>query len=216
MILFDKKSIQDKNVRMLHAICIAVLLCLIAPLPSIAEMLGPYSGMVLDETTGKPIEGASVLFYWRKRIVHFEGSTDLIDAKLTYTKASGKYNLSAVFANTGLPGGLGLDSTHVIIYQPGYQVYILDNPYAKPDPDFRNSGNVVTLERIPPDFDHKAHYERIEHSVDLLERRDDYSEKKDVSWEGILKSGLRMPLEREQFLRRVEWEQRRSGREGKQ
>lgn len=194
----------------------AVLLSVIAPAMTAAEPIGPYSGTVLDATTGKPVEGASVLFYWRKRIPNPLGSTsDLIDAKLTSTNAAGKYELPVAFANTGLSGVL--ESTHVIIYQPGYQVYVKllehDNPYAKHDPDFRNIGNIVRFERIPPDFDHKAHYRRIEEAIRLLERHD-YSETKDLSWAGILKSGLRIPLERDQFMRRAEWEQRRPGKEG--
>jgi hypothetical protein len=205
------------KVKQIAAICILALFYLVPPSPSDAEMLGPYSGTVIDSSTGKPIEGASVLIYWKKIIRQpIEATSDLIDAKLTYTNAAGEYALSTKYAITGLNGYL--ESTHVIIYAPGYQVYIKEiyhnSPYAKPDPDFQNSKNTVKLERIPPDFDHKAHYDRIEHALWGLERYD-YSAEKNVSWNEILKSGLRRPFEREQFLRRVEWEQRRPGLEGK-
>ncbi len=204
--------------KLIRALCILALFYLILPLPSGAEMLGPYSGKVLDATTGKPIEGASVLFFWRKRIPQpIESTSDLIDVKLTYTNARGEYSLSVAYTNTGLSGYL--ESTHVIIYEPGYQAYIElirhNNPFAAPDSGFRNSDNIVRLERIPPDFDYKAHYDRIEHALWGLERND-YIEGKSVGWDEVLQRGLQQPFERQQFLRRVDWEQRRPGKKGQQ
>ena len=203
--------------KFVNAICIAVLFYLVAPAITVAEPIGPYSGTVLDATTGKPVEGVSVLFYWRKRIPQPMGSSsDLIDAKLTLTNTAGKYELPFAFANTGLSGSL--DSTHVIIYQPGYKAYMKliwhDSPYAKPDPEFQNRGNVVRLERIPPDFDHKTHYEQIAEALRLMERHD-YASEQEQGWEGIVKRGLKTAFEGDQLLRRVEWEQRRPGREGR-
>jgi hypothetical protein len=196
--------------KLVIAICIVVLVYLVAPAKSAEELIGPYSGTVLDATTGKPVEGALVLFYWRKRIPNPIGSSsDLIDAKLISTIAAGKYDLPVAFANTGLSGVL--DSTHVIIYQPGYKAYIKliwhNSPYATPDREFQNKGNVIKLERIPPDFDHNAHYRRIEDALEGLYRYD-YSEAKNVSFK-------QTPIERDQFLRRAEWEQRRPGKEGR-
>lgn len=201
--------------KLTYAICIFIFCCLVVPPTSDAEILEPYSGTVYDATTGKPIEGASVLFFWMKRVPDFEIVTELIDAKLTRTNAKGNYDLSLTFANAGR---FSLDSTHVLIYEPGYQVYIKeiyhDSPYAKSDPEFRNHDNVVKLERIPPDFDHKAHCERIKQALWGLERHE-YSDNKDVSWSGIVKTSMVVPLEKELFLRRVEWEQRRPGQEGR-
>lgn len=97
--------------KLLNVTCIAVLLYLVVPVIAEAESIGPYSGTVLDATTGKPVEGASVLFYWRKRVPQpIESTSDPIDAKLTSTNAAGKYELPVAFANTGLSGTL--ESTH--------------------------------------------------------------------------------------------------------
>jgi len=198
-------------VKWIYSICFIIICCAAHPLTAYAEFLGPYSGTVYDSTSGKPIEGASVLFYWMKRVPHFEIVTELIDTKLTRTNAKGTYELSIALASTGLLEAL--DSTHVLIYEPGYKVYIKmidhDNPYAKSDPEFRNRNNVVKLERIPPDFDHKAHCERIEQALWSLERQS-HSEDKGVS--GF---GRSMPFEKGLFLRRVEWEKRRQLREGR-
>lgn len=204
--------------KLIRPLCIIALFYLISPLPSGAEILGPYSGTVLDATTGKPIEGASVLFFWRKRIPQaIESTSDLVDVKLTYTNARGEYTLSITYTDAGLSGYL--ESTHIIIYEPGYQAYIEliwhNSPFETPDSDFRNRDNIVRLERIPPDFDYKAHYDRIEHALWGLERND-YLEGKSAGWDEVLKCGLQRPFEREQFLRRVEWEQRRPGKEGQQ
>jgi hypothetical protein len=216
-------------VKLTCAICIFVFCCLVVPPTSDAEILGPYSGTVFDATSGQPIKGASVLFYWKKKIVlnseylsivdHLLESasvTDLIVAKLAYTSASGKYDLSITYAMTGV--NERLNSTHVIIYEPGYQVYIReilrDSQYSKADSDFHNGGNIVRLERIPPDFDHNAHYRQIEDALRGLERPD-YSPEKKPGWEGIVRSGLQTLFEKDQLLRRAEWEQKRPGKEGR-
>ena len=215
--------------KLICAICIFVFCCLVAPPTSDAEILGPYSGTVFDATNGQPIKGASVLFYWRKKIVlnsknlsivdHLLESafvTDLIAAKLAYTSASGKYDLSISYAKTGV--NESLNSTHVIIYEPGYQVYIREilqnSQYTKSDPNFHNGGTIVRLERIPPDFDHNAHYRQIEDALRVLERPDSSPGKK-PGWDEVVRSGLQTLFEKDQLLRRAEWEQKRPGKEGR-
>jgi hypothetical protein len=186
----------------------------IFPASSFAVLLGPYSGKVVDSRTGEPVSGASVLFYWTKMTPNVAGgSSDLIKAKLVYTDAHGKYKISPEAVGLGLLGFL--ESSHVLIYQPGYQLYNLtiwaDDTSDKSEQSFQKMGNTVKLERVPPYFDHQSHYDRIE---DLLWGIDEVYLESDhfytrLTWDKHVKLNLRGVLEKEEFLRRVEWEGRR-------
>lgn len=194
----------------------AIVLFLAVSLPSSASALfvGPYSGTVMDSQTGEPINGASVLFYWTKRIPNFEGGhSETLASTLIYIDSKGRYNVPKAFYNLGLMAFF--DSTNIIIYQPGYQAYIKqiqkDDPYQKPDPSYKETENMVKLDRIPPNFNHGEHYEKIGHALwglDSVPYPDEHGPK--VSWDTFvdrnLKSGF---LEKEELLRRVEWEERR-------
>jgi hypothetical protein len=197
--------------RMLIGLMLVFFLMIVtAPLSS-AQVLGPYSGTVVDGQTGKPIEGASVLMHWTKKISQFmHADSDLIEVKLTYTDEAGKYRMPRLLANTGLAGKL--ESTHIIVYEPGYQTYIKsighDNPYYKPDPSFVDQGNKVKLTRIPPQFDHKKHYDEIEHALwGIRDYPYVYPQREDqMTWQRLLDMNLKTIPEKEEFLRRVEWE----------
>lgn len=197
-------------------ICIlAVLMIVFLPTVSFAIFLGPYSGTVIDSQTGEPIEGASVLVYWTKGVPYvFKMRSEVIAAKLLYTDRKGTYHISRFLPNLGLQGVL--ESTNIIIYQPGYQAYTIrtshDSPYEKPDSTLKEKDNIVKLDRIPPNFSHKEHYEKIDHALWGL-RDDDWNDPisgKPLSWkkrmELSLKGGI---LEREELLRRAEWEENR-------
>jgi hypothetical protein len=194
-------------------ICVFLISGLLFPTISSAVTLGPYSGQVVDSLTGEPITGASVLVCWIKTIPNsFEGGTDLpLEVKLTYTTDKGRYLVPKVSANLGLSAYL--ESTYIIIYQPGYESYIVHisnfDPYgwSSPPKNFKEKENLVKLDRVPPDFDHKAHYEKITHCLWAFREYEDI-------YTGFLPTGKpRMSgpiLEMKEFLRRVEWEDRRA------
>lgn len=194
----------------------AVLMIVFLPTICFAIFLGPYSGTVIDSQTGGPIEGASVLFYWEKRVPTppSGGSSEPIEIRLVYTSQKGTYHIPQILANLGLLGML--ESTNVIIYQPGYQAYIAkiwhDSPYTKPDPSFKTKDNRVKLDRIPSGFNHGEHYRRISDALNgLHEYPYVYPHKNDpwMTWNKLLEVNLKAVPEKEEFLRRVEWEERR-------
>lgn len=188
-----------------------ILFVLFLPVVSFALILGPYTGHVLDSQTGEPVEGASVLIYWRKPAFSvIEYRSELIEAKLVYTDKQGRYEIPKMLANIGLFEAL--DSTNVIIYQPGYQVYtvrISHDSYAKPEKSFKEKDNIVKLDRIPPNFNHKAHYREIEgalRGIDEYHYSYPVPEDPGMTWDKILRINLKGIPEREELLMRAEWE----------
>ena len=108
-----------------------------------------------------------------------------------------------------------IESTNIVIYQPGYQAFIKTvwhyNGNSKPDPDFRDKDNIVKLQRIPANFDHKKHCEEIEQALwGIHEYPYAYPLAEDrMTWDKLLEINLKAIPEKEVFLRRVEWEERR-------
>ena len=201
-------------------ICLfVVLLLLVLPTASWAINLGPYTGKVIDRQTGRPIAGASVLCYWTKRVpTMLKSFLDLIAVKLAYTDSKGQYTIPRVSVNMGLSSVL--ENTVVIIYEAGYQAYIrrIDSysPESKKDRSFQEKNNLVNLDRIPPYFSHKAHYERIREAINGL-REDDtvyaMESKEKIPGSKIKEMQPKFIPEREEFLRRIEWEDRRTREE---
>jgi hypothetical protein len=196
-----------------RVILVFILIFFVICLQSIANALtlGPYTGQAIDSQTGELIEDASVLFYWEKRVFALpHGYSELIKAELVYTNKAGKYNIGLSLANIRLSSAL--ESTNIIIYKPGYQVYIVriwhDNPYSKPNPIFKEKNNTVKLERIPPNFNHKEHYRKIE---DALSGIKDYTYSYPpesaiwVTWNKIIEIKLKA-LVKDELLSRAEWE----------
>jgi hypothetical protein len=190
------------------------------PTVSFALFLGPYSGTVIDSQTGEPIKGASVLVYWTKGVLYvFKMRSEVIEAKLVYTDKKGTYHIPRFLPNLGLSGVL--ESTQIVIYEPGYQAYVMeihhDNPGRRIEESSKVGDGVIKLDRIPPHFSHREHYEKIERSLWGLRDNDwtDPVSGRPLSWEKrrelSLKGGI---LEREELLRRAEWEERRGLSEG--
>lgn len=189
-----------------------VLFIALSPTISSAKFLGPYTGKVIDSQTGEPVEGAAVLFHWIKIVPQLiQARSELIEARLVYTDKNGGYRIPKFFANLGLSGML--ESTSVVVYQPGYQAYTVriwrDDSDSKPDQPFKEGDNIVKLDRVPPDFDHAKHYDKI---TDALSGMRDYSYSEiaqGMTWDMLVEINLKAIPEREEFLRRVEWENRR-------
>ncbi len=201
----------------MRALKIFIFLCVwvvILPASSFAAILGPYSGQVLDSRTGDPIVGASVLFYWTKYIPQFHGgNSDLIKATLVYTDEQGKYKIPVNMASLGLLASF--ESTRVLVYQPGYQFYTVTirayDASGDSNRSFQKFGNRIRLERIPLHFDHRKHLDRINKAlwgIDEVYLASDRAYPESI-WEKHIKLNLRGVLEKEEFLRRVEWEDRR-------
>lgn len=188
------------------------LLCLVWA-SAFAGSIPTYTGKVVDDKTGEPIENASVLIYWEKSIPGFmQAKSELIKAELVKTNKNGNYSLGGFIAFLGLTAWH--DYTQVVIYQPGYQAYLdrtwEQSSYSDKKQNFKISDNLIRLKRIPPDFDHGKHYGDIE---DALRGLDDYSAMQmdgSVSWTGVKHSELKGQPEKLELLQRAYWEEERS------
>lgn len=197
-----------------YLLIITVFLLIAIPSLSSALILGPYTGQVIDSHNGEPVEGATVLIYWEKRVfAPPEGYSELIRAELVYTDSNGRYNIKQFLANLGLMSSL--ESAQIIIYEPGYQAYILtiwhDSPYSKPDLSFKEQDNVVKLDRIPPNFNHKEHYEKIDQALwGISDYSYAYPQEHDLlmTWGKLIETNIKA-LVKYELLRRAEWEERR-------
>ena len=190
---------------------------MIAFLPSIcfAIFLGPYSGRVIDSQTGEVVDGASVLVFWVKEVpTPLRPYSEVIDAKLVYTDKNGTYRIPQILPNLGLMAML--ESTNVIIYQPGYQAHTVsiwhDRSDTKVVSSFKERENVVRLDRIPSNFNHGKHMQTLKDALRPIEAygSEDPVWGKPLAWkkrmELNLKSGV---LEKEELLRRTAWEENR-------
>lgn len=200
-----------------RSIVLSILVIFFLPIPSSAVSLGPYSGKVIDSQTGDPIEGASVFFFWEKRVLGPVSSySEVIEAKLVYAEKNGAYRIPQIVPNLGLSAMF--ESTCVIIYQPGYLAYILyifhDRLSTKADSSFREKDNVVKLDRIPSHFNYREHIHRLKSTlipIRAYDREDPVSGKK-LTWQESMELNLKKGVwEKEELLRRAIWEERRRG-----
>lgn len=193
-------------------VLLIVLLTAAYPSRCLSAALGPYSGKVLDATTGGPVKGASVVVYWTRQLPQLmESRSELVDAKLVYTDDRGNYQVPRSSGNLGLTGVL--EYTVVIAYQPGYQAYIVKITHLwqgeKKGPAFQEANNVIRLERVPPNFEHKSHHRAVEDAFeDMRLWYDDLSPytKDTGSYAALLR---RCFLLKDEFFKRLEWEERR-------
>lgn len=212
--------------RLFSIVVFTIIVVAFLPASSSALFLGPYSGQVLDSQTEEPISGASFHISWVKAqgIPGLGWSSKLINSTLVQTDANGKYEIP--FKLVILEFNSFFEETNIIVYQPGYRAYIKKIEGRKADKGFKKKNNIIKLDRIPPNFNHKAHYEMIDDALwrnawgmmDVIPPKagvirsdvDDPSSKKDtrVAWDLFLEKAL-LSQSKKAFLRRVEWENRR-------
>lgn len=213
---------------------IVIVSAVLLPAASFAVVIGPYSGRVLDSDTNEPICGASLFLYSIKRVrvaPVYEAHSELIHSLHIHAGENGAYEIQSIYKE--LEPNSFFESSTVIVYQPGYQVVIKKIRNRDAGEVFRTKDNIITLGRIPPDFDHNAHYRQIVgamggmgetpvippmiYDVDLMDNAHALSPLlndnldvggKRMDWNSFIeKSLLRMPFE--SFCRRFEWENRR-------
>ena len=203
-----RKAGHPNTLKKLHRVCSFIfVLILILPTSAFALFLGPYSGQVIDSRTGEPLQGACVLIYWEKWVFDPMGGHDeMIKATLVYTDQKGTYQIPMTYAYLGL---LSTGPwTNVIIYQPGYEAYIVRHDA---ESSFRAMENVIKLDRIPPLFDHKKHYRDI---TDALHGMNDpgfvpLPDGLRPTWKMFGEEHISTVRIRNELLGRAEWETRR-------
>jgi hypothetical protein len=179
--------------------------------------VGPFSGQVLDKQTGKPIKGASLFVCLENQKIEVK-NFELIKPLLVHTDKKGTYSsIPITLFPTTLTRSLEL-ATIIIVYQPGYQAYI--NRERKQDikaNNFKKKDNIILLNRIPPNFNHKKHYERITgalsemgeiHTIPPIDYNASLKGDTRMAWDKFVDKAL-LSVPKEEFLRRVEWENRR-------
>ena len=103
---------------------VSVAVSSISVLPSLvyAKM---YHGQVVDEETGKPLEGAVVAVVWHKKpMVSMDAPEYFHDAKEALTDAQGQFRLEASPAIDWNPFTV-IKEPNVVIFQPGYEPFAL-------------------------------------------------------------------------------------------
>ncbi len=122
------------------------------------DVLGPFTGRVVDAGTGKPVSGALVYASWEfVRGVGFvvpggaqtwTGTTD----------SDGQYSIPRL---AELPGGMSraVARIRIVIYKRGFVAYRSDRVFPGDSKryDFRQLENVATLERWSPELSHADH-----------------------------------------------------------
>ncbi len=122
------------------------------------DLLGPYTGRVLDSGSGKPISGALVYASWE--LVRGVGFVVPGGAKVyvTRTNTDGRYQIPPP---DSLPGGAtrAVASFRLVVYKRGYVAYRSDRIFPGDERrfDFVQLGNRVGLERWNPDLSHVDH-----------------------------------------------------------
>ena len=201
--------INHKNkIKFLNFVSAAVFfLLLFLPSTSVAKMVGPYDGQVIDSRTGKPIHKASVLICWEKGSKLFPDYSELVKAVLVHTDGQGRYRVPRQLLQIGLTWWLG--RMVIIIYQPGYQAYIKDR-WESEATALAHKGNIVRLKRVPPGFNHFKHHSRI---TNALQGLDDLTGGESINGRplafGSLMKRNAIKVELWRFLRRIEWEEKR-------
>jgi hypothetical protein len=123
-----------------------------------ADLLGPFTGQVLDSETDKPVEKATVFGSWAfERGMGFIAPRGSAEVALE-TDANGRYRIAKL---SELPGGLSMRVARftLIIYRRGYVAYRSDSifPDQAPRRDFVQRGNVVRLSPWSPELSHARH-----------------------------------------------------------
>lgn len=121
------------------------------------DLRGPFDGRVVDDASGAPLGGTSVLASWSVRAG--QGLAGPVEAHhaLVQTDADGRYAISAFTPRNGV--GRRLDRFTLVVYQRGYVGWRSDRrfPDLSPRHDFAQHGNVVRLKRLPAGVSHALH-----------------------------------------------------------
>ncbi len=84
-----------------------------------------YHGTVVDEETGKPLEGAVIVVIWHKKpMISMDAPEYFHDAKETLTDSEGRFRLDASPAIDWNPFTV-INEPNVVIFQPGYEPFAL-------------------------------------------------------------------------------------------
>jgi hypothetical protein len=206
-----------------------LLLFILVNIPFLAWAVtaGPYYGRVVDGQTGEPVVGASVLIFWEKntpypRVIRPELMnvkpvySALLDVKMVYSDDSGNYTIPQV-TDSDREGNLTRST--IIVYQPGYEAEIKtitnETSHSERQQDFKTTGNIIKLQRIPPKFDHRKHRESIHDALTRLEDESERLDKDPLTGEPIEVSKRvqelieNIPKIRQELLVRTKWEERR-------
>jgi hypothetical protein len=90
-----------------------------------------YHGQVLDEETGKPLEGAVVVVVWHTRpIIAMDAPEYFHDAKEALTDAQGRFRMEASPAIEWNPFTV-IKKPNIAIFQPGYEPFALLRPLTR-------------------------------------------------------------------------------------
>jgi hypothetical protein len=135
-------------------------------LTSFSACYSGIKGTVVDDATGKPIEGAVIAVQWNK-IKGPPGLTTHVKVKVveTITDKGGNFFL------TGSPESF-VDPPILVIYKEGYFSWISDYIYqeSKNRTDFKwKSGKEYRLERFIKGYSHERHIDSFSTSFDISE-----------------------------------------------
>lgn len=103
-----------------YFVLLGVLLAQTACTTLVGQLTGELNGVVIDKSTGKPIEGAIVVAQWQGAAVHLVDSrTVCFHVESATTDQDGRYNIAAVPA---APVGVMGESALVAgVYKEGYR-----------------------------------------------------------------------------------------------
>jgi hypothetical protein len=124
------------------------------------DLRGPFTGRVVDASSGSPVAGALVYAAWT-----FEAGAALpipggFREHVASTDANGYYELPTVDSLGGAPeSGARLTDFTLVIYKRGFVAYRSDRRFDDLGPrlDFAQKQNQVALERWRDDFSHARH-----------------------------------------------------------
>lgn len=122
------------------------------------DLLGPFTGRVVDSGTGKPVPDALVYASWE--MVRGVGFIAPGGAE-TWTGRTDKNGRYLVPALSRLPGGLtrAVAGFRLVVYKRGFMAYRSDRvfPGDLQRLDFNQNDNTASMERWSPELSHEEH-----------------------------------------------------------
>jgi hypothetical protein len=120
------------------------------------DLRGPFTGKVVDATSGQPVAGALVHASWSFESGYGFNTPAGHREYITSTDASGTYRIPALGR---LPRDRRLSDFYLVVYKRGYVGYRSDRRFADLGArlDFSQKQNQVLLERWRADFSHARH-----------------------------------------------------------